>query len=199
MIFATLQMRAQQNQLRIIPDLDTLLLCQDQVQGLSYIYENAHPVDSPAYLFDTIPFQMESTTGTSVNLGDDDNTPAINIGFNFNFWGTVYQNFHIHSNGYISFNSGTPNNYTSSPLPNNHFSPYPVIFAAHTDLKPTPSANSGIRYQTIGTAPFRKLVVSWENVPFFSCTHLTASFQIVLHETHHWIDIHIANKPVCEI
>lgn len=198
LVFAALQMRAQQNQIRIIPDVDTLLLCQNQVQALSYFYENANPTDAPAYLIDTIPFQMESTTGTTVSLSDDANTPAINIGFNFNFWGTVYQNFHIHSNGFISFHSGTPNNYVSSPLPNNSFSAYPVIFAAHTDLKPTPSPNSGIRYQTIGTAPFRKLVVTWENVPFFSCTHLTASFQIVLHETHHWIDIHIGNKPVCE-
>jgi hypothetical protein len=52
-------------------------------------------------------------------------------------------------------------------------------------------------YQTIGTAPNRKFVASFDNVPMFSCTGLEGKFQIVLNETTNIIENHITNKPNC--
>jgi hypothetical protein len=48
-----------------------------------------------------------------------------------------------------------------------------------------------IKYQTIGTAPFRKLVVTFDNIPMFSCTSVTGRFQIVCNETTNTVENHI--------
>ena len=58
-------------------------------------------------------------------------------------------------------------------------------------------AGSCVKYQTIGTAPNRKFIVSWNNVPMFSCTWLLGKFQIVLNETTNIIENHLTNKPNC--
>jgi len=54
-----------------------------------------------------------------------------------------------------------------------------------------------IYWQVAGTAPCRYLVVSWYQVPMFSCNNLIATQQIVLYETTNIIDIFIQNKPNC--
>jgi hypothetical protein len=60
-----------------------------------------------------------------------------------------------------------------------------------------PGIGGQIRYQTQGTAPCRRLVVSWTNVPFFSCTTTIGTFQIVIYESSNIIETHITNKPSC--
>jgi hypothetical protein len=188
---------AQQFEVKIIPDTDTITLCTGQIQPITYTFNGPDISTAPAYTFDSIPFHMESTLGIQVNLGDDANSLALPIGFPFNFWGTIYNSFYIHSNGYISFQSGVPNAITPNPLPNNIYSSFPIIFAAFSDLNPSFGTSSNISFKTIGAAPERRLIVSWDNVPLFFCTEQRATFQIILHETTNIIDIHILNKPVC--
>ncbi|MEY3443917.1 MAG: hypothetical protein RLZZ519_2198, partial [Bacteroidota bacterium] len=54
--------------------------------------------------------------GTSVGLTDDAITGALPIGFNFNFYGNVYSQFVISSNGFISFNTASGNGCCSGQL-----------------------------------------------------------------------------------
>jgi len=60
-----------------------------------------------------------------------------------------------------------------------------------------PGVGGQIRYQTQGTAPCRRLVVSFTSLPFFSCTSTLGTFQIVLYEGTNIIENHITNKPAC--
>jgi hypothetical protein len=116
---------------------------------------------------------------------DDCVTGQINIGFPFNFFGNTYSTAVIQSNGILGFGptfnftgysafaipaSGNPNNYIAG------------IFA-DIDIR----YGGTINYQTIGTAPNRQFVVSYNNVVPYnggsSAGTGTASFQIVLNET----------------
>ncbi|HEO71624.1 MAG TPA: hypothetical protein ENN80_10205 [Candidatus Hydrogenedentes bacterium] len=59
---------------------------------------------------DTISYDFVdiSGTGTSVSLGDDDMSSAIDMEFNFNWFGTPYSDIYIYSNGFLSFSGGQP-------------------------------------------------------------------------------------------
>jgi hypothetical protein len=62
------------------------------------------------------------------------------------------------------------------------------------------SAGGTIRYQLWGTAPFRRLVVAFTNVPFYTtglCPGASYTGQAILFETLNSIEIHILNNSVC--
>jgi gliding motility-associated-like protein len=60
-----------------------------------------------------------------------------------------------------------------------------------------PGLGGQIKYQVQGTAPCRKLVVSWTNMPMFSCSSNLGTFHIVIYESTNYIENHIQNKPAC--
>jgi hypothetical protein len=57
--------------------------------------------------------------------------------------------------------------------------------------------STNIYYTTIGSAPNRKLVVSFNAVPHYSCRSNLHTFQFVLYETTNVIDINYLSKPLC--
>lgn len=136
-------------------------------------------------------------SGTSVSLSDDAVSVALPIGFSFDFWGISYTNFYISSNGFITFNSGNDDgccagqNLPSTSSPNN------LIAFAWEDLDPGNGGqpnNNLIRYQTIGTAPNRTLIVEFLNVEHISIgNHVTA--QVHLLESSNCIEIHTTSQP----
>jgi hypothetical protein len=113
------------------------------------------------------------------------------IGFTFMFNGNAYDRFAINNNGWIVFgqSSSTPSVNTNSS------SGYTAISATSTapgvltnrvaafsrDIQG--QAGSEIRYETIGTAPNRTLVVQWTNYRKFAATGDSYNFQIRLYET----------------
>ncbi len=138
--------------------------------------------------------------GTSINLSDDAVSSAYNIGFSFCFFGNTYTQFYVGSNGWVSFTGGQPSAYTSSTIPSTGASvPKNCIMSPWQDWHPGTGSNVGnyIKYQVYGTAPFRRLVVSWNACPMFSCTSSLGTFQIVLFETSNNIETRIQNKPNC--
>lgn len=99
-------------------------------------------------------------------------------------------------NGWISFSAGQPTTFASAAIPSAAFNvPKNVIMGPWQDWHP--GIGGQIRYQTQGTAPCRRLVVSFTNTPFFSCTGSNGTFQIVLYEGTNLIENHITNKPNC--
>lgn len=123
------------------------------------------------------PYSPLGTTGTSVSLSDDSNVGPFNIGFDFKFFGINYSQFRICTNGFITFGdpSGryTPGSFPSGSAPNGVVAPY------WTDLYP--SSGYYCRYRTEGSAPNRKLVVSW-HVTYYSNRNAWADLQCVLFE-----------------
>lgn len=153
---------------------------------------------SLCYTVSQIGYNPIAPGGTSVTMTDDAVTGALPIGFTFCFGGVNYTNFYIGSNGWVGFTGGQPTTYTSVAIPNTGAGvPKNCIAGPWQDWHPGVAGGPYITYQTLGIAPNRTLVVTWNNCPFFSCTTVTGSFQIVLYETSNLIDNTLRNKPAC--
>lgn len=147
------------------------------------------------YTVSDITFAPDPYAGTLVSLSDDNVSGALPIGFEFCFYGNTYSNFYVCSNGWIGF-SGGPTTYTPAAIPSTAGTvPKNCIMGPWHDLNP--SLGGSIRYQTLGTAPNRRLVVSYQTVPFFSCTGTFNTQQIILYETTNEIENHIETKLTC--
>ncbi len=109
---------------------------------------------------------------------DDGNWGAFPIGFSFDFFGNNYTSFYVTSNGLVMFGGGS-NQYTNNPIPtttgaDNFIAPFWDDLVIH--------ATGDIMYQTIGTAPNRKLVVQFNNMSFWNSPVLLGTFQVILYE-----------------
>ena len=156
----------------------------------------ANPNQTTNYGVSNIPFVNQTNTGTSLFMTDDSQQGPFAIGFNFCFFGTTYTQFYVGSNGWISFTGGQPTTFTSQPIPTgNALVPKNCIMGPWQDWHP--GLGGQIKYQVQGTAPCRKLVVSWTNMPMFSCTSNFGTFHIVIYESTNYIENHIQNKPAC--
>jgi gliding motility-associated-like protein len=154
-----------------------------------------------AYTITNIPYNPDPfNAGTSINLSDDQVSSVLNIGFSFCFFGNTYTQFYVGSNGWVGFTAGQTTSFTSATVPSTGATvPKNCIMAPWQDWHPGTGSNIGnyIKYQVLGTAPFRRLVVSWNGCPLYSCTTNLGTFQIVLFETSNNIETRIQNKPAC--
>jgi hypothetical protein len=149
------------------------------------------------YDVNSIPYANIPITGTLVSLSDDQVSGALPIGFSFDFFGNTYTNFHIGSNGFITFSTNTSSGCCSGQnLPTTTF-PNDLIALFWEDLDPgnggQPAINE-IRYATVGTAPNRTLIVEWDAVDHFSSGD-NVTGQIHLHEGTNCIETHVQTQP----
>ncbi len=152
--------------------------------------------------------------GTNTNLATDDRySSAVNIGFPFSFFGTVYNQLVVSTNGYVSFDISEANQFshwdiingTNNPqnLPHNTFYDRALIMGPYHDLNPfySTSPNKKIQYSTIGTAPHRKWILSFYKVPLFlspDCSNLIENtHQIILYESTGVVEVFIYSKQIC--
>ena len=128
-----------------------------------------------------LPTEIEYP-GTIVHSGywDDRSWGPLPIGFNFDFFGNTYSNFYVTSNGLVMFGSGTTQ-YTNTNIPysrpwepDNYIAPFWDDLIIHS--------TGDIMYQTIGTAPNRKLVVQFSNMSFWASDVLLGTIQVILYE-----------------
>ncbi|MGQ1948801.1 Ig-like domain-containing protein [Geofilum sp. OHC36d9] len=146
------------------------------------------------YVFDNIYYKIDQTgdfnpitsPGNDVVLSDDKVSPALSLEFTFNFFGVDYTEFYICSNGFITFDSGSDDDYNAQDIPNPK-SPNNLIAFAWTDLNP--DAGGTITYVTLGTAPNRVCVINISDVPYYDDEN-TVTTQIKLFETTNVIEIH---------
>lgn len=115
----------------------------------------------------------------SLTLGDDQVSGAVNIGFNFTFYGNTYNQVYVSSNGFITFtNTANSGCCEGQSLPD-ATAPSNLVAGYWEDLNP--AASGTIKYETQGTAPNRKFIVEFSGVPHYGTT-IKNSFQIVLRE-----------------
>lgn len=147
-----------------------------------------------------IPYNPDpfAAPGT-VNLTDDSFSGTIPIGFDFCFYGTTHTQLVISSNNYVSFDLGNANGYspwTTQAIANAGANQtHNSIMAPWQDINP--GLGGTITYATYGTAPNRRFVVTWNNVPMFSCTGTLYSSQIKIFEGSNEIETHIVDKQIC--
>jgi uncharacterized repeat protein (TIGR01451 family) len=126
----------------------------------------------------TVVAQTAFQTVPTVWNPADDAQIQIPIGFTFNFNGANYTNVWVNSNGTLSFTAGTTN-YTNVALPYTT-APTDLILPYWDDLLAPGFGN--VTYGTLGTAPNRQLVVSWNTVALYNNNAARCSFQVVLNE-----------------
>jgi gliding motility-associated-like protein len=162
------------------------------------------PTDS--YRIDSIAYIPNSYgAGTVVAftgglVGDDQVSAALPVGFDFCFFGNTYNQFYIGSNGWISFTAGQPDNFTAATIPSAAVNvPKNCIMGPWQDWRPGHGSGypNNIRYLTVGTAPNRKLIVSWNKVPLYDCDLAIGTFQIVIYEGSNVIENYLKDKPNC--
>ena len=145
----------------------------------------------------TLNATIGSSAGNFIIFTDDIYSAVTEIGFPFTFFGTTYNKLIISSNGFVKFDTTQAtlySNYTITTGVPGNLDVRNAAFVAFTDIDP--SFGGSIEYSVQGTAPNRRFVVTFCDVPLFSCTSLIVKMQLVLFEDGH-IEYHIANKPTC--
>ncbi|MCW3071501.1 MAG: hypothetical protein JWO44_1391 [Bacteroidetes bacterium] len=173
-------------------------ICFGASATLSATYSGPVVTATTNYTISTVPYAPDPmTAGTSVALTDDSQTGFLPIGFNFCYFGNTYSQFIIGSNNWIGFSGGQTSTWVTAAIPvaGGTTAPMNTIMGAWQDINP--GAGGTVKYAMYGTAPFRRLSVSWNNVPMFSCTGQLYSSQIIIYESTNIIETHIANKSLC--
>lgn len=174
-------------------------ICSAEAVWLHALVDGSYGTES--YTYAEVPFAPEPVGGTVHNMVDDTHVGPFSIGFDFCFFGQVYDQFYIASNGWIAFETPTGTmdvNWTpDGPIPSAAANvPKPAVFGPWTDWHSGLCTNC-IFHEVVGVAPFRKLIVTYEDVPLFSCTAFEGTFQFVLHETTNVIENHLTHVDVC--
>jgi hypothetical protein len=92
-----------------------------------------------------------SASGKAVYLGDDSYDGPFPIGFPFKFYGSVFTEFYLSSNGYMTFGSGSITDFNACPLPGGA-PPDNLIAMMWDDLDPG-DTNDLVYYQTFSPCP----------------------------------------------
>ncbi|HET9636914.1 MAG TPA: HYR domain-containing protein [Gemmatimonadaceae bacterium] len=124
-------------------------------------YEKSKPDFLPEPTPNIVPYPVED----DMWIPDSD----VPLGFTFNFYGQNYDKVNVSPNGFLLFgtipagDAGFPMTRTigTPSVPNN------MIALAWTDWQPN-MVPDPIRWETRGTAPNRKFIIQWYNVPEYS-------------------------------
>ena len=157
---------------------------------------------TPGFCF--TPYTDPGAPGNPVTLNIDDRySSVIPLGFNFPFFGTVYNSVVVSTNGYISFNvslaGGASHWQMLGDLPTASYD-RALIMGPYHDLDPSEptSPTQQIKYDIVGSAPHRRFIFSFYKVPLFSCASLIENtHQIVLYESTGIIEVFIQSKEIC--
>ncbi len=156
-------------------------------------YSLSHPAFNPEeYPGIIIPKESWLDPAHRAAFDGDGYVGDVPLGFSFNFYGNTYDKVNIYANGFLQFGAPqtdpTGNGFfragfiPSTALPNN------IIAFAWTDWSPQ-LVEGGVRFETRGTAPSRRFVLQFNNVPEFHSTGFVM-MQLVLEEGTNTITIY---------
>ena len=164
---------------------------------------SGYVITNPSY----VPFAYTTPTGNEVTAIyiDDTWSAAIPLPFSFCFYGNSFSSLVLSSNSMLSFNSSLAGGYstwsigTSGAIPNTSYA-INSIFGPFHDIDPSnPSANKKIEWRIEGSAPKRRFIASYNDMPYFgsSCTSQRATHQMVIYEGTGIVEVYIKDKPIC--
>ena len=148
------------------------------------------------YTVSMVPFAPEPAPAKFLLACDDCVAYDTPIGFDFTFYGNTYSKVHVASNGLVGFDRSIGNGCCQGhTIPVDSDIPYNNLIAiAWTDLNP--AASAGVRYETQGTAPNRKFVVQWNDVPEYWQGPGRVTAQLVLAEGSNDITINTFSNTI---
>ncbi|WP_309640339.1 T9SS type A sorting domain-containing protein [Flavobacterium sp.] len=148
-----------------------------------------------------IPYQIYTATSAVQGTNDDTFSAPIPLGFDFDFYGSTYSQVNVSTNGYISFTPQTLGGFSpwayNQTIPSATFEVKNAFLGCFHDMNNS-DAQGNITYSIVGSAPYRKMVVLFDNQSQFSCGSAAKStFQMVLYETLNIMDVQLVDKQVC--
>lgn len=157
-------------------------------------------VHTLSYVNCSATFSMEADafaaypyTPNYVWFGDNDVTSALPIGFPFRYFCNTFDSIYISANGFFTFTPPSSSGCCQGlSLPNVN-APTNMIAFSWTDLDP--SQGGTVRYCTVGSAPNRTLVVSF-NCVFHKTGNGPVTSEVYLHESSNLIEISTVTKPI---
>jgi len=154
---------------------------------------------SSAYSFSTSSGTLDTLVGGVhvPNLeGDTRTSSPIDIGFDFEFNGVMYDTIIAMSDGFISFNTSATSTATND-LDNTTASRYPLIAPLWDDLdgRAFGSDTSTASYLTSGTAPNRVFTFEWKRWEWrYNSDSSVVTFQVKLYETSNVIEFYYKDE-----
>lgn len=149
------------------------------------------------YTVAPIPYQVYSATSAVQGTMDDTFSAPIPLGFDFDFYGNTYNQVNVSTNGYISFTPQTAGMYSpwsfNQTIPNASFPVTNAFMGCFHDMNNS-NAQGTITYSIIGSAPYRKLVVLFDNQSHFSSDTTKSTFQMIICETLNIMDVQLVDK-----
>lgn len=155
------------------------------------------------YSVTSIPHQVYTAAVPVQFTFDDKYSDLIPLTFDFTYFGNTYNEVVIGTNGEITFNASLANGNSpwsfNTTIPNLNFPVKNAILGCYNDMNNNPQAGSGtITYSLVGSAPYRKFVVLFNNQPAFSCGNAAiTTFQMILYETLNTVDVQIVQRQSC--
>lgn len=132
------------------------------------------------FLMVSLLFSQHNYAATNTGLaGDDKYAGPFPMGFDFNYYGTTFNQFYVTTNGLIQFTNPTTN-YSNQCLPSLNNTLYVFWDDLRTDVSGQPTGK--IQYEIQGVTPNRKLIVQWTNQYFYGSNLPMGTFQAILTE-----------------
>lgn len=166
------------------------------------ILMSSFSIKAQTYYVSQIPYNpMSFDSGINVVSPIDDvwSTP-IPIGFDFYFFGQSYNQLLLGTNSIVTFDVSQSGGYCNWVITDSIPSfgvqmPNSFIGFPYQDVNP--AVGGTIHHQVYGTPPNRKFVLSFDSVPYFSCTNLLYSGQLILYEGNNNIEVNIHHQDLC--
>jgi uncharacterized repeat protein (TIGR01451 family) len=121
---------------------------------------------------------VDGTAGVPLDLGDDECSPVLDVGFDLTYYGRTYSQMRVSSNGLIQF-EGCTTQYANVSIPNPS-APNSFLAPFWDDLAPNTEGAEIYVFRT-GTAPHRQTVIEWYRVPPYGQIE-TLTFEAILYE-----------------
>jgi PKD domain-containing protein len=157
-----------------------------------------YAVERIAFAPEAGPFTTRLVQGDFESIDDATwgGPSGFELGFNFTFFGTTYNKFWVGSNGAVMFEPVPWGAccYRWIPAADEDFPVNNMIALALTDLAP---ADNQISYAIRGSAPSRRLIVNFDQVPFFSGMGAVTT-QAILFEGSNVIEIHTTSQDAMQ-
>ena len=138
--------------------------------GTYRIQLNPTPDTPDNYKLDSAhPFEwIDASVGSRLDISAlDDDAEIVEIGFDFNFYGTPYSEVEVGSNGMLKFQSSSGfSEHFNTPIPGST-EPNGFIAPYWDDLNPGLNETANIYTLLEGTAPNRRLTIAWVALPFY--------------------------------
>ena len=156
-----------------------------------------------SYAVTSIPFAPPYSFNSGTQLTDTINNvwySPISLPFTFCFFGNIYDQVIIGSNGVLSFGpvdtAGVCTDTFNTAVP----SPALPVNAIFCPYHPLNSSGSGAIYYAItGSYPCRQFYVNWYHIAPDSCAGMLATSQVIIYEGTSIIEVYVGNSPLCTL